>query len=430
MKEVLEIINQIKVTSSRNEKEAILKQHKDNEDLRYILDVVYNPYIILGIKDKKLKKMIDRADGFKNKFGDDFKALIEYLKQNNTGRDYDVRLAAEFLRARATFDEELYDFYWEVITKDLKIGVTAKSINKAFGEQFIPQFDVMLAKKFEDEEHKVKGKEFVITEKLDGMRTIMIVENGNVTFFSRQGQPITGLVEIAQDAKFLPDNVYDGELLIHNADDYKDRDVLQETLKIARKDGEKRGLRLHLFDMIPIDEFKAGKSKATYHKRKEELNFIVEKLNSPYIKIVPNLYVGKDLNVIPKLLEEMNRKGKEGLMLNVSDGKYQCKRTDVLLKIKTMQSFDGKVVGFEEGTGKFKGTLGALLVEYKDNIVHCGSGLSEQERNEIWINKEFYINKIAEIQYFRESRNANGEVSVSFPVFRCWRFDKNEPSYY
>ena len=171
MKEVLEIINQIKATSSRNEKEAILKQHKDNEDLRYILDVVYNPYIILGIKDKKLKKMIDRADGFKNKFGDDFKALIEYLKQNNTGRDYDVRLAAEFLRA--TFDEELYDFYWEVITKQLKIGATAKSINTAFGEQFIPQFDVMLAKKFEDEEHKVKGKEFVITEKLDGMRNIL-----------------------------------------------------------------------------------------------------------------------------------------------------------------------------------------------------------------------------------------------------------------
>lgn len=428
MKEVLEIINQIKATSSRNEKEAILKQHKDNEDLRYILDVVYNPYIILGIKDKKLKKMIDRADGFKNKFGDDFKALIEYLKQNNTGRDYDVRLAAEFLRA--TFDEELYDFYWEVITKQLKIGATAKSINTAFGEQFIPQFDVMLAKKFEDEEHKVKGKEFVITEKLDGMRTIMIVENGNVTFFSRQGQPIAGLVEIAQDAKLLPDNVYDGELLIHNADDYKDRDVLQETLKIARKDGEKRGLILHLFDMIPIEEFKAGESKATYRKRKEELEFIVDKLKSPYIKVVPNLYVGKDLDVIPKLLEEMNRKGKEGLMLNVSDGKYQCKRTDVLLKIKSMNTMDCKIIGFEDGTGKYEGMLGALILDYKGYELRCGSGFTDEDRKEIWNNKEKYLGKIAEIQYFRESRNQDGGLSVSFPVFICIRHDKDEPSYY
>ena len=428
MKEVLEIINQIKATSSRNEKEAILKQHKDNEDLRYILDVVYNPYIILGIKDKKLKKMIDRADGFKNKFGDDFKALIEYLKQNNTGRDYDVRLAAEFLRA--TFDEELYDFYWEVITKQLKIGATAKSINTAFDEQFIPEFNVMLAKKFEDEEHKVKGKEFVITEKLDGMRTIMIVENENVTFFSRQGQPIAGLVEIAQDAKLLPDNVYDGELLIHNADDYKDRDVLQETLKIARKDGEKRGLILHLFDMIPIEEFKAGKSKATYRKRKEELEFIVEKLKSPYIKVVPNLYVGKDLDVIPKLLEEMNRKGKEGLMLNVSDGKYQCKRTDVLLKIKSMNTMDCKIIGFEDGTGKYEGMLGALILDYKGYELRCGSGFTDEDRKEIWNNKEKYLGKIAEIQYFRESRNQDGGLSVSFPVFICIRHDKDEPSYY
>lgn len=339
-----------------------------------------------------------------------------------------ILLIPEFLNAQD--DEELKEFYKEIITKTLKIGGTAKSINKAFGEKFIPEFNVMLAKKFEDEEHKVKGKEFVITEKLDGMRTIMIVENGNVTFFSRQGQPITGLVEIIRDAVSLPDNVYDGELLIANADDYKDREVLQETLKIARKDREKRGLVLHLFDMIPIEEFKAGESKATYRKRKEELSFIVEKLGSPYIKVVPNLYVGKDLDVIPKLLEEMNRKGKEGLMLNVSDGKYQCKRTDVLLKIKSMNTMDCKIIGFEEGTGKYEGMLGALLLDYKGYELRCGSGFTDEDRKEIWNNKEKYLGKIAEIQYFRESRNQDGGLSVSFPVFICIRHDKDEPSYF
>lgn len=427
MKEVLEIINQIKTTNSRNEKEAILRKHKDNESLRKVLDAALNPYIVFGIGEKKLKKFINKANGKENKFNDLFE-VIEYLKVHNTGTDHDVKMVAEFLNAQK--DEELKEFYKEVITKTLKIGATAKSINKAFGEQFIPEFNVMLAKKFEDEEHKIKGKEFVITEKLDGMRTIMIVENGNVTFFSRQGQPITGLVEIAQDAKLLPDNVYDGELLIHNADDYKDRDVLQETLKIVRKDGEKRGLILHLFDMIPINEFKAGKSRVAYYKRKEELSFIIEKLDSPYIKVVPNLYVGKDLDVIPKLLEEMNRKGKEGLMLNVSDGKYQCKRTDVLLKIKSMNTMDCKIIGFEKGTGKYEGMLGALLLDYKGYELRCGSGFTDEDRKEIWNNKEKYLGKIAEIQYFRESRNQDGGLSVSFPVFICIRHDKDEPSYF
>lgn len=427
MKEVLEIINQIKATSSRNEKEAILKQHKNNQTLRRVLDAALNPYIVFGIGEKKLKKFINKVSGKENKFNNLFE-VIEYLKVHNTGTDHDVKMVAEFLNAQD--DEELKEFYKEIITKTLKIGGTAKSINKAFGEKFIPEFNVMLAKKFEDEEHKVKGKEFVITEKLDGMRTIMIVENGNVTFFSRQGQPITGLVEIIRDAVSLPDNVYDGELLIANADDYKDREVLQETLKIARKDREKRGLVLHLFDMIPIEEFKAGESKATYRKRKEELSFIVEKLDSPYIKVVPNLYVGKDLDVIPKLLEEMNRKGKEGLMLNVSDGKYQCKRTDVLLKIKSMNTMDCKIIGFEEGTGKYEGMLGALLLDYKGYELRCGSGFTDEDRKEIWNNKEKYLGKIAEIQYFRESRNQDGGLSVSFPVFICIRHDKDEPSYF
>jgi DNA ligase 1 len=427
MKEVLNIINQIKTTSSRNEKEAILKKYKDNESLRKVLDAALNPYIVFGIGEKKLKKFINKASGKENKFNDLFK-VIEYLKVHNTGTDHDVKMVAEFLNAQD--DEELKELYKEVITKTLKIGATAKSINKAFGEKFIPEFNVMLAKKFEDEENKVKGKEFVITEKLDGVRCVMIVENGNVNFFSRQGQPIAGLVEIVQDAKFLPDNVYDGELLIHNADDYKDRDVLQETLKIARKDGEKQGLVLHLFDMIPIDEFKAGKSKATYHKRKEELSFIVEKLNSPYIKIVPNLYVGKDLNVIPKMLEEMNQKGKEGLMLNVSDGKYQCKRTDVLLKIKSMNTMDCRIIGFEEGTGKYQGMLGALIVDYKGYELRIGSGYTDEDREHLWQHRDEYLGKIVEVQYFRESRNQDGGLSVSFPVFVCIREDKSDPSYF
>jgi DNA ligase 1 len=427
MKEVLNIINQIKTTNSRNEKETIIKKHKDNQSFRKILDAALNPYVVFGIGEKKLKKFINKVNGNENKF-DSLFDLIEYLKIHNTGTDHDVKLVAEFLNAQDV--EELKDLYKEVITKTLKIGAAAKSINKAFGEQFIPEFNVMLAKKFEDEEHKVKGKEFVITEKLDGVRCVMIVENGNVNFFSRQGQPIAGLVEIVQDARFLPDNVYDGELLIHNADDYKDRDVLQETLKIARKDGEKRGLVLHLFDMIPIDEFKAGKSKATYHKRKEELSFIVEKLNSPYIKIVPNLYVGKDLNVIPKMLEEMNQKGKEGLMLNVSDGKYQCKRTDVLLKIKSMNTMDCRIIGFEEGTGKYQGMLGALIVDYKGNELYVGSGYTDDDRKHIWQHKDEYLGKIVEVQYFRESRNQDGGLSVSFPVFVCIREDKSDPSYF
>lgn len=429
MKEVLEIINQIKATSSRNEKEAILKQYKDNEDLRYILDVVYNPYIILGIKDKKLKKMIDRADGFKNKFGDDFKALIEYLKQNNTGRDYDVRLAAEFLRT--TFDEELYDFYWEVITKDLKIGVTAKSINKAFGEQFIPQFDVMLAHNYFDEEDSVKG-EFFITLKVDGHRLVAIKENGAVKFFTRKGQPMEGLVDIAEEIKQLPDGyVYDGELLLKNDKGLNSADLYRETTQVARKDGVKKNLEFYIFDLLPVDEFKVGQSKKVYRDRRAELEKLFEGRDFQWVKKLPVLYRGSDKEMALKILNEVTEKRFEGVMLNQANYYYTSSRTKGLLKLKKFKDADLKIVGFEEGEGKFKGTLGKIIVEYKNNSVGVGSGFDDATRAEIWNNKEKYLGKIAKIKYFEESKNSKtGKVSLRFPIFQEIRWDKDEPSYY
>ncbi|OAO78591.1 RNA ligase family protein [Anoxybacillus flavithermus] len=424
MKHIKFILDNIKNTSSRNQKEEIIRQQKHNELFKNILYRIYNPFIVYGIGDKKLNKFLKTAKGeseFKNII-----ELLDYLEVHNTGDDETVKKVAIFIN---NADEELREFYKEIVTKNLRIGVTEKSINKALQYKLIPEFNVQLAKKFEDEVDKIKGKKFVLTEKLDGCRCLLFVENSNIKAFSRQGQPILGLVDIFREAKLLLDGVYDGELLIANADEYKDRDVLQETLKIVRKDTDKRNVIFHVFDYITHDDFKNGKSKLTYDKRREFIENNIDK-NLKWIKIVPALYIGSDLNVISDMLAKLESQGKEGLMLNTLDGKYQCKRTDVLLKIKSMNTMDCKIIGFEEGTGKYEGMLGALLLDYKGYELRCGSGFTDEDRKEIWNNKEKYLGKIAEIQYFRESRNQDGGLSVSFPVFICIRHDKDEPSYF
>ena len=99
--------------------------------------------------------------------------------------------------------------------------------------------------------------------------------------------------------------------------------------------------------------------------------------------------------------------------------------------MKKFESCDLKVVGFEEGEGNFKGTLGRINVEFKDNIVGVGSGFELTMRDEIWNNKDKYIGKIAEIQYFEITKNQkDNKESLRFPVFKGWRFDKDEPSLY
>jgi len=424
LREVKRIIDQIASTSARTEKERIITENKDNQLFKEILYRVYNPYIVYGIGDKKLKKFIKNENGAYE--FDDLISLLDYLEVHNTGDDETVRKVATFINLA---DDELKQFYTNIVLKKLKIGATAKTFNKIFGKGFIPEFNVQLAKKFYDEVHKIKGKEFVLTEKLDGVRCLLFVESGKVKAFSRQGQPIFELIDIFDEAKNLTNGVYDGELLIGDADDYKDRDVLQQTLKIARKDGEKRNLVLHVFDYVTIDEFNEGKSKKTYIDRRK---FIENEINSKYkwIQVLPILYQGKDLDVIPDMLTELETKGKEGLMLNTVNGLYVTKRTDQLLKIKTMNEFDEVVLDVVEGDGKYKGKLGAIVVNYKGFPLQVGSGFTDEQREYYFEHKDEIIGRVVTIQYFRESKNQNGGLSVSFPVFKTIREEGKEVSYY
>ena len=145
---------------------------------------------------------------------------------------------------------------------------------------------------------------------------------------------------------------------------------------------------------------------------------------------VPIRYIGKDENMIIKLLDEAVNNDEEGVMVNLADAVYECKRTTNILKAKLMKSCDLCIVGFEEGEGNFKGTLGATLVEYKNNIVKVGSGYQLEERNRIWANKDKLIGRIMEVQYFEESINSKtGLASLRFPVFKDIREIGKEVSY-
>lgn len=100
---------------------------------------------------------------------------------------------------------------------------------------------------------------------------------------------------------------------------------------------------------------------------------------------------------------------------------YEYKRTHNLLKIKGWYDCECPIVGFKEGLGKYEGTLGAILVSYKDNIVAVGTGLSDCDRDVIWANRDYYKNLSLKIKYFEESTNAKGEFSLRFPTYICFR---------
>jgi DNA ligase-1 len=186
-----------------------------------------------------------------------------------------------------------------------------------------------------------------------------------------------------------------------------------------------------VFDWMPADDFKRQQCDIPYCDRRAEVTrLICNYRHYDYFQLLPLLYVGEDTSMITEILEDQVAAGEEGIMINIYDAIYEFKRTTNLLKCKKMDTLDLEVIGFEEGSGRLAGTLGAILVRYKnDNVVKVGSGFSDSMRSEIWANQSDWLGSICEVQYFEETKNADGGISLRFPVFKSRRTDKLEADF-
>lgn len=435
LNKIYDVLTKIENTSAKTGKETILKQNEGNTDIREALTFLLNPYIVTGISTKKINKKIKDNLTIKA-FIANFSQLIEHLKVNNSGRDTDIILIQNYIASQPT--PELQVFVKKFVTKDLKLGISEKTVNKIYGKDTIPTFAVMLAESFEKKQDKVNGK-FFITLKLDGNRCVAIKENGITKFFSRKGQEIEGLSQLFEEFKLFPNNtVFDGELILVNKENLPSAELFRATQKVVRKDGEKKDLEFHMFDTLPLSEFKEGKSKKKYEQRRNTLDImfsklsettidgLVEPLELTFIKRLPVLYEGTDKSVIPAYASVVEEQGYEGLMINTADGLYQSKRVNDLLKVKSMKTADLLVMSAEKAIdGQFEGLLGRVNVEYKGNIVGVGSGFTLEQRRHFINNPDDIVGKIIEVQFFEESQDEKtGQPSLRFPVFKGIRDDK------
>lgn len=444
--EFKEFVDEVQQNNSRNYKLEVLKKYKENENIKRYLDFIYNPYKITGISEGKLYKEVSMVvQGVTSMY-----ELMDYLLVHNTGRDEDISVIQQY---KDTLDIDYYEIFDSVVTKSLSLGVDVLSINKCMGN-LIPVFSVQLANKYFDKPEVVEGKTFALTTKIDGGRIIAIKENGKVTFYTRQGQLYEGLVDLEKEMlEKLPDNIcLDGEITLLDKGNLTSKDQYKETMKITRKKGEKHGVKMLVFDCMRAEEFRNQKCETPYFIRRGDLlawfgqhyiedglanssefneykftNNIISFLNTKYtyFNILPILYEGSDINEITKWLNYNIDHGEEGVMINILDAPYSFKRSSDLLKVKKMLDIDLEVVGYEEGSGNFSGMLGAFLVRYKEgNIVKVGSGFSKELRQEIWKNPDAYIGKVISVQYFEETVNQQGGISLRFPVYLDFRTDK------
>lgn len=424
MENVIKIFREIQATSGKNDKQAIIERNKDNELFKKCLVFLLDGNVVTGISKAKINK---KVSDITNISIDSFEELMEYIKENNTGRDMDLAIVQSFINNQP---KEHQEFYRDMATKSLRLGVDEKTVNKAI-PNLIKSWEVQLGSPID--KCKIKnGEWFSLTQKLNGNRCSFY--KGKL--ISRQGKEFKGFQHIIDDIRQcgLHSFFVDGELIRKNTDGLTDGENFRlGTGVINSDDKDKSEIELVVFDLFPVSQFDDNQmSDLTYKNRipmLEDLEYQISSEGINNLRVVKRLYAGTDQSQIDKWLQVAVDNDWEGCMLN-KDDYYRCKRVTSLCKIKRFYTMDLRVVDVVEGDGRLKGTLGALVVEFKGNTVNVGSGYSDEQRAEIWNNRDDIIGRIIEVKYKEITKDKNtGLESLQFPVFVQIREIGKEISY-
>jgi DNA ligase-1 len=327
------------------------------------------------------------------------------------------------------------DWYRRILIKDLRCGVSEKTINKVVEKKYanyaIPVFGCQLAHDSTNHESKVRGSR-LIEVKLDGVRVITIAyPDGRVNMFSRNGKEFVNFPHIAEQLKFVAGiggidhpMVLDGEVMSSSF-----QDLMKQ---VHRKDNVEAGdAVLNLFDILTLEEFEAGYSETTQIRRSEILHnwHSVYETSMPNITVVGQELVDLDSEVGQSKYKEINARaiegGYEGIMIKDPQAPYECKRSHAWLKLKPFIEVSLEVQGVEEGTGRNEGRLGALICAGDDGgryiQVNCGSGFSDSDRDEYWTNRNNLFGAVVEVRADAITQNQDGTYSLRFPRFLRFR---------
>lgn len=413
------------------EKKKFIYDNASDADFQKLLFYALNPMLTYKISEERLRKEIQKCtleNRPESTAGYPFSSIVEcldYLSGLRGMDDSTVRQVAAFLCF--FFEEQARELYIHIISKTLRLGVTAKTVNDVI-PNLLPEWEVQQSYPIE-KYPVVDGTEFWLTQKLNGVRATFL--DGQL--IARSGSPYTGLEHITDVliGIFGMDYVFDGELTLRDKGDLSDNEAFRTSTGILNSDdGDKTAVLYTIFDIINRNEFVNGRQNTTYSERRDILNSISEIINSNYVNVLPVLYHGNDTSVIPGFLDQMVREDKEGLILNTNVPYKRCRHKGIL-KIKRFYTMDLPIVRVEEGTGRLSGTLGALVLDFKGNEVGVGTGFTDVQRKEYWANRGSLIGTLCEVKYKEISQDkTTGAESLQFPVFVTLRVDKTERSYY
>lgn len=414
-----ETILELQRISGSIQKQVFIKRKEYDRYLRKFLYYALNPILTYNLSEKTLRQEPPSCGG--SCFNDIFDCC-EQLSRLRGIDGFTVRNVLSFLSG---FSAEERELYIKLLSKTLRLGLTAKSVNKVI-PGLIPEWEVQQA--FPIDKYPLpEGEHFWLTQKLNGVRATYY--NGQL--IARSGFPYSGVEHITSALSWADkkDIVLDGELTLKDKGKLSDNEAFRVATGILNSDSmNKTCICYTIFDAIPRRDFESSDPKTTYSIRRLLLSqFQTDK--PEYVSVLPVLYEGTDQSKIPALLDQMVREDKEGLMVN-TDVPYRRTRHRGILKVKRFYTMDLPIIRCEEGSNRLSGTLGAFVLNYKGNEVRVGSGFADEQREDFWNRRDELTGILCEVKYKEVSYDkGTGLESLQFPIFVGLRTDKSEVSY-
>ena len=431
---IYKILQELRATSSRLEKEAILKKNAKNDLLKQVVFLALDPYTQFyqrKIPDYKPAKK-NQADTL----GPVLDSLLSLSSRQVTGNAA-IEYLTKLLSSLTADDAKVLEC---VIQKDLDCGVQSCTANKIW-EDLVPDYPCMLASGYEEKlVEKIQFPAFVQL-KMDGMRFNAIVDANDkrVVYRSRNGKIVEVNTDLL-DAAFLEmaknigmaNVVFDGELVVvDDAGKLLDRKTGNGILNKANKGtiSVKEAALVHasVWDLIPYEAFVNGKCTVPYAKRFSTLEQVVNKQSSENKKIwMVASNIVQTIDEAQVIFQDYLSKGYEGIILKDGNGIWEDKRAKHQIKFKGELECDLLCVDWQEGTGKNVGRLGALVLQSADNVinVNVGSGFTDEQRDKY--TKMNTVGKIVAVKYNARIRDKKtNQESLFLPVFLELREDKD-----
>ena len=425
-----DIIKELEADNSRLAKEAIIVREAEQDNIDFFNGVKLSLDSLITYGVKKVPEQ--KREGGNGLRPETFVKVVEALANRQLTGNL-ASTAVLDLMSKASADEWNH-WYRRILIKDLRCGVSEKTINTAVKkanklEYEVPVFTCQLAHDSANHEKKVQGQRLVEV-KLDGVRVITVVHpNGKVDQYSRNGKELVNFETIKQQISkhaftFGQPVVLDGEVMSSSF-----QDLMKQ---IHRKDDVSADdTVLHLFDILSLQEFLQGRGQHRQIDRSVSLDawYNEFKEHLPNVSVVGRELLDLDTEEGQTRFKDLNQQaidgGYEGIMIKDPEAGYECKRSHSWLKMKPFIEVTLAVVDLEEGTGRNEGRLGAFICQGEDDgriiSVNCGSGFSDSDRDSFWRDRGEIVGRLVEVRADAITQNQDQTYSLRFPRFKGFR---------